>query len=150
MIRHILVPLDGSEAAEEAIELAVQLAAALNARITLAAVVPRPGWAHVPHISELDETSHRLATEYLDHRAEDVRRRVQGNVDAAVLFGGVAQALAALSEGEIGDVDLVVLSTHGIVDGSPSHARDVLMASPIPILMVRAGAAPPPTAPVGT
>jgi nucleotide-binding universal stress UspA family protein len=138
--RHILVPLDGSTAGEAALREAAELAQALGARVTLAAVVPRPGWAHVPHISELDEVHRRLATEYLDERAAQVRSQGVTTVDTVVLFGEVAEALAVLSNAEIGDVDLVVMSTHGIVDGAPSHARDVLMASPAPVLMMRAPA----------
>ena len=139
MIRHILVPLDGSRAAEAAIEHAAELARALGARITLAAVVPRPGWAHVPHVSQLDEVSRRLATEYLEGQVSALKARTSGEVDSAVLFGDVAGMLSTLAAHEIGDVDLVVLSTGGIVDGAPSHARDILMASPAPVLMIREG-----------
>lgn len=138
MISHIVVPLDGSAFAEEALGHAAELARATNARVTLAAVMPRPGWAHVPHITELDATHRRLATEYLASRASELQNSGVTIADTAVLFGEVADALRGLSD-LIEDVDLVVMSTHGIVEGAPSHARDVLMASPAPVLMIRGG-----------
>lgn len=142
MYKNILVPLDGSTGGEKALTQAGALAQATGARVTLLAVVPRPGWARVPHMSELDPQSREFAQTYIGEQAEALRS--QGvTVATQVEFGNIAAAIDALTEYEMhADVDLIVMSTHGAED--PDHpgvggtALQVLMHSnDTPVLMVR-------------
>jgi len=141
MYQHILVPLDGSAGSERAARHAADLARATGARVTLLAVVPRPGWAHVPHMSEIDPQSREFAERYIGAQAS-LLGAGGINVEQAIGFGNVAQAIAVYTEDEVSDVDLIVMSTHGA--GDPNHpgvggtALQVLMHSnQTPVLMVR-------------
>lgn len=92
MIRSLLVPLDGSPFAEQALPLAVALARQAGAAIHLARV-------HVPVDLALPEGVVRLAGE------------TGLAVTAALLEGRVADALE--EKAKAASVDLMVLTTHG-------------------------------------
>jgi nucleotide-binding universal stress UspA family protein len=118
-IRSLLVPLDGSPFAEQALPWAAEIARESGARLRLALV------HQVPSPPPLDEISRRLYTkielalrkserEYLRTTAE--RLRVQHEVQAArVMLQGAPAPAPALAEyvRDVG-VDLVVMTTHGL------------------------------------
>ena len=111
MIRHILVPLDGSTLAELALPAAAAMAKAFGARVKLLHIVEAaaPGTIHgQPHLREGDQ-----AQRYLD----EVARRaifkdlvVESHVHRPK-EGDVAESVVDHAR-EFG-ADLVVLSTHG-------------------------------------
>ncbi len=142
MIKRILVPLDGSEIAEEALNIAGELAQGLSGEITVLRVVPPPvpGRFYAPHLlDELQEAQVREAEAYV----EEARHRLADgvNVDTHVLCGEVAATLLEYAESE--DCDLIVMSSHGLggrgwqVFGSV--AQKVLHAAGRPVLIVRPG-----------
>jgi nucleotide-binding universal stress UspA family protein len=114
MPEHILVPLDGSEFAEQAITAAKTIAQAYQSKITLISVLQAQGWFKTPPISEdkqkqIDRGFKQKET-YLKGIAEKLT--AEGlNVNAAIRVGPVAETLNILAEEE--DIDLVVITTHG-------------------------------------
>ncbi len=116
-MKTILVPLDGSELAETAVNPALELAARHGARVVLAGVVadlpPVPLAAGDGElISRWFDEEQGRAGDYLDR----VRERVQGDrsgviIDTSVKLGPVARTILEQA-GEAG-ADLVVMTTHG-------------------------------------
>jgi nucleotide-binding universal stress UspA family protein len=115
-LRSVLVPLDGSPFAEQALPWAIAIARAARARLRVALV------HQVPSPPPLDETSVRLYTqielalrksqrEYLRRLVERVRREHEVQTAAAMLQGSPAPALGDYVR-EMGP-DLVVMTTHG-------------------------------------
>lgn len=114
MFTNILVPLDGSPFAEQAIPRALDLARRSGGCVTLVRVhVPlAPAFSQglPPFDYELERGAREQAREYV----ETLARRHQGNhakIRAVCLEGAVVEALCEYAR-EM-QVDLVVLSTHG-------------------------------------
>ncbi len=108
MYDKILVPLDGSKLAEEAVDLACK---ALNdgGELVLCRVLisePMLGWEPVPFESML-EKEEAAAREYLD----DVAAKLKVAVKKLIRPGPVADTLLHISDEE--GVELIVLSSHG-------------------------------------
>ena len=149
--KHILVPIDGSELAGEALGPAIQLAEAVGADLTLFRVVPP-----VPLIAAYDVT---VPLGYqpmiVDHEAtEKLRVQVKNELgmlaerlhDAhgfAVMFDAVASAQVAdeiVQFARAHDIDCVAMTTHGrgasrLLLGSV--ADKVLRGSGLPVLLRR-------------
>lgn len=140
MFKHLLVPLDGSEYALRALKYSEDLAQATGASLTLMGVLLRPEGPGVTHIEKLDEQSEQRLQGQLDKQAEDVRTR-SGivEVDAVVRFGEPAHQITDYARSE--DVDLIVMSTHGLGATGQyalgSVALKVLMTAECPVFMVR-------------
>jgi nucleotide-binding universal stress UspA family protein len=143
MIRRILVPLDGSPAAEEALAHAAAVGRSQRATLTLLQVV-------------------EAGTAPTEAVASGVDRRLQ-RAEAVAYLGEVARRLAAesleataeVAEGRAADeivhraravgADLVVLATHGLGEalGFPvgGTVQKALSLVPCSVMVVRAGAA---------
>jgi len=150
--KRVIVPLDGSEMAEQALPNATELARASNASMLLVSVV---GY---PYLERKGLTSWALQQEALDQvvreeteRAEQylsgVRERLAADgfdVTAEVRRGAVDQAI--LTDPEAGDV--IVMTTHGRGGVARwflgSVAEDVVRRSTVPVLLVRSRAATKP------
>ncbi|HEU5304204.1 MAG TPA: universal stress protein [Gemmatimonadales bacterium] len=113
---NILVPLDGSELAEQAVSVAGSLARRAGGTLRLAAVeeplpaLALPSEALIGAVDvEFEARAHTAG--YLDSVADGVRRVQDGTVQTVVLEGPVASALHgyAVDEG----IDLVVMTTRG-------------------------------------
>ena len=110
MCTHILVPLDGSEYAERAVEPARSLAEKYGARLTLLTVMV---WFPVSrlHVPTLDQGSKARGRQYL----EEVRATRLGAasvpVNTVVQLGTPAESIAEFAS--TAQVDLIVMSTHG-------------------------------------
>ncbi len=139
-IRHILVPLDGSELAERVLRPASELAAAMDARITVAHVVTR-GTGLAPRLRPVVEDQRELdrVWGYLDRMVEsvggdglDVRSHVAWEKMPA---RGIAEMASTLH------ADLIAMATHGhggwrrAVLGSV--ADSVVRESSLPLLVMR-------------
>lgn len=143
-IEHILVPLDGSPASEEALEPALRMARATRATITLLSVVRLPqrfGEGPVARTAGEDDAAegYRKAETYvmdvaarLAREGVAVRPLVRVGMHPAAIILDVAAAIGA---------DLIAMATHGrsrlqrMTVGSVSDK--VLRASPTPVLLVQ-------------
>ena len=138
MYKHILVPLDGSLNAEQALEPAFAIAESSAIRVSLLAVIFRHPESAI-QVARLDEQSEERARAYL----RDVIGRLKPHnfpIDAHVQLGVPANVIPDVAK-EHG-VDLIVMSTHGIGadarDAVGSTAWKVLQRSKCPVHMVRA------------
>lgn len=98
MFRRILVPLDGSARAEQALQLAASLARLYDSELLLVACSPPP-----------------VASEYCSAPAEYLESCAAGlgglRVKTKIVHGNPASSI--LDTAELEDADLIVLTTHG-------------------------------------
>lgn len=137
MFTHILVPLDGSEYSERAVEPALSLAEKYGARITLLTVM-------------LWFPESRLQVPIVDQRSEDHGQRYLADV-RAIKLGAAAVPVALVTkhgtpaEGIVecaleSQADLIVMSTHGTTGTRytlGSTAWKILQDAPCPVLLLR-------------
>lgn len=130
----IIVPLDGSPLAEQALETARYLAQTLQGSLVLAHVVESPP---VPGVAEADRED---AERYLAAVAQAIAADGAVPVATRVLLGPVAETLLALAREE--PRTMIVMSSHGrsgvgrLLFGSVSDR--VIRAATVPVLIVRA------------
>lgn len=141
MFKQILVPLDGSTRAEQALSVAARLVRASNGTVTLVQAVSPPtefmasvGTIVLPDI--LDENV-PAAKEYLEGVVET--RSLKGiRVVIKAVTGNPAQAIIA--EAHAGNVDLVVLCSHGYTGAMHwamgSVAEKVARYAPSPVFIL--------------
>jgi nucleotide-binding universal stress UspA family protein len=142
--RRILVPLDGSRVAEQALPAVTPIARALGGEVTLfqVPIVYASGsligeW-YLPWQGNF-ETADQASQDYLDGLASDLRE--QGiEASTATWVGPVAESI--IDYAEVNEVDLVAMCTHGRTGlarwAMGSVADRVLRAGGKPILLVRA------------
>jgi len=143
MYRSILVPLDGSAFAEQALPLAVSIARRANATLQLAHVdlVPAPMFVQARNNMEstYDPQVKERTTAYLDDVVWRLSSRAPVPVETALLEGSVTEALE--EHVALKGVDLVVMTTHGrgMLTRSllGSVADKLLRHLPVPVLLVR-------------
>jgi nucleotide-binding universal stress UspA family protein len=140
--RSLLVPLDGSVFAEQALDIAGDLVGTLKARVTLVSAVP-----DLPLATELvappavvvpvtDETG-ILANYLAENRGKLAAKGL--TVETKLEYGAPAEVI--LRVGDVVHADLIVMATHGRT-GLPrlwlgSIAMKVVQASSRPVLLVR-------------
>lgn len=144
MYKQILVPLDGSALAEEALTHARDLAAQLGSKIILLRVVVSPYAIAAPDLilagyDPVDENFTRVAQDYLHGVAAGLQAAgLQASVRTCE--GPVAEAI--IDHACAAGVDMIVMSTHGRGGLSRwvygSVADRVLQAAPCPVLLIRA------------
>ena len=112
-MRHLLVPLDGSGFGESALWLAGAIAARTGRGLELVTVNTPAAHPDIPAVmaAEIESASGIHARAYLEHQAEEVRRRFGIAVHTAVLDGEVPSAVAA--HVRFDPPELIVMSTHG-------------------------------------
>ncbi|MDZ4864791.1 MAG: universal stress protein [Gemmatimonadota bacterium] len=144
--RSILVPLDGSPFAEQALPWASETARRAGAMMQLALVHhPAPALAtalEMPEIgAQLDEEARAREQSYLTAQVDRVRAGWNVPVTSVLLNGGVAEALQ--HQAEASGADLVVLTTHGRGLVSRfwlgSIADQLMRRLHLPLLFVRPG-----------
>jgi nucleotide-binding universal stress UspA family protein len=146
MHKHILMPTDGSELSQKAIEYGLALAKSVNAKVTVVTVsAPFYTWGIEPP----------LTTEFLEEYEKQRKRQSERYLESAkelAVAAGVACAVAhvehdqpyrAIIDTAVGkSCDLIVMASHGrrgvsaIVLGS--ETVKVLTHSTIPVLVFRA------------
>jgi len=145
VFKKILVPLDGSRFAEQALPAAVVLAEQAGATLQLALVhhqVPNVALAvDVPiYDVQADAEMRARETAYLDEVARRLRDTTRLDIATVALEGAAAEALAQHAERE--RADLVILATHGRGPVSRfwlgSVADYLLRHLPMPVLLIRA------------
>ena len=144
MLKHILVPLDGSSLAECTLPHAVALARVFDAQITLLQVVSREDPdMEMDAVSPLDWQIRRAeAKAYI----QDVAKRLEElelDDEGVVIEGQAAKDIIEFAHGN--DMDLIVLSSHGRSGlsewGISSIVQKVALRAHVPIYIVRAYAA---------
>lgn len=150
MFREILVPLDGSRVAENAIPVAAAIAARHHSRLHLVAVT-RPiiltsGLPLSPGIpigasAELDEIAHEQLEEYVGRWQKTITDADGLTIEAVVLDGTATVAEQLLRYAESALVDLIVMHTHarGVVGRMwlGSVANGLVQRGGIPCLLLR-------------
>jgi nucleotide-binding universal stress UspA family protein len=135
MYNHILVPVDGSPEAENAVGHAVHLADAVGAEIHALYVSGDP---------ESDDSADTSVTERGRRALEDVRERADEYgipVDTTVAEGDPATTIAEVAE--TSNADLIVMGTHGrdgvdrLINGSVAEHVGRLVS--IPVTTIRLG-----------
>ncbi len=140
MIRTILVPLDGSPLAEQAIPYAETIARAADAQVVLTRAVPSRGWWAMGG----DERVAKRFAEAEEYLAGVATTLHTPSAPLTATYAGTPRQ-AILDEVRIRHADLVVMATHDrtglvrLVRGSV--AADVLAGCPVPVLLVQPAAA---------
>ncbi|HEY8286148.1 MAG TPA: universal stress protein [Chloroflexota bacterium] len=140
-MRTILVPLDGSPLAEQALLSARSLAASAQARLVLVRAVP---FAFTSHRRE---TAGHAALAEARHYLEGKSRELEGEgltVRSDLLPGDPAQAILFAAQAH--HADLIAMSTHGKTGIQQaflgSVADEVLRHGECPVLLTRAASTP--------
>jgi nucleotide-binding universal stress UspA family protein len=142
VINHILVPLDGSALAECVLPHVLAMAPVTNARITLSHVM-EDVYSRGGAPGGVDPVDWHLRK----HKSEKYLERIAGHlqqagltVDITMLEGNPAECIIEFARNN--DVDLIVLSTHGLSGLSgwnvSSVVQKILLRSYKSILLVRA------------
>jgi nucleotide-binding universal stress UspA family protein len=151
MCQKILVPLDGSVFAEQALPLAVRIASRAGAALLLVRVhvlyVFKDSFsAWVPGFdARADATWKAQEQAYLDGVAQRLTRANQVCVHTAVVHGLLPEGI--LAEAQARQADLIVMASHGhgrlhrFCFGS-SVANEVARRAPVPVLLVPSHTAP--------
>lgn len=148
MYQRILVPFDGSATSSRGLDEALKLAALTDARLCIVHLVDDllyvTGFeSYSPYASEIVPVMHAAGAKLLqDAKARADKAGVKAEV---LLVEGVARRLADVVVDQIRSwqADLVVIGTHGrrgvgrLLLGS--DAEQIVRASPVPVLLVKAG-----------
>ncbi|MBN1304179.1 MAG: universal stress protein [Anaerolineales bacterium] len=141
MIKHILVPLDGSSLAECVLPHMLAVAGSMGSKVTLLQVLEQNSIPdQTPVVDPLEWHIHKTKSNtYLTSVAE----RLQGfglSVDCALVEGQAADQIIAYAN--IHDIDLIALSSHGLSGLSKwnvsSVVQKIILRSYKSILLVRA------------
>jgi nucleotide-binding universal stress UspA family protein len=143
MFRNILVAVDGSADAQQALAQAIDLARSENARLTLfSAVTAPPSVAYVGVSGDVTANLIREAEAEADAVLRTAVERVPDDVSVVSVLSGEPVRPALVSQIAAGEHDLVVMGSRGrgalrsVLLGSVSHY--VLNHSPVPVLIVHA------------
>lgn len=146
MATRILVPLDGSELAEQAIPCATMLAGGLPAELVLFRAV-----AIEPDAQDALGRAGVKAQPLLARLATEAENYLRGRVEELCAVGYTAQYAfregpapeAILDHVASSSIDYIVMATHGYSGFKRwthgSVAERVLQAAPVPLLLIRAG-----------
>jgi nucleotide-binding universal stress UspA family protein len=143
MFRNILISVDGSPHAEEALRQAVDIAAAGNGRVTILTAVPKPSnWAMNPAAAAIVDS----LSDQLEHEFTDISRHAVSEIPDSIPVTTIVThepiRLALQEQIDSGKYDLLVMGSRGrgalsaSLLGSVSHFA--LNHSRIPVLIVHA------------
>lgn len=147
----ILVPLDGSELSEHALEYATELGELFGSAYHLTRVVPYPldiASPYLPYTVQMNQNiladAKESAALYLEERADRMRRRGLRVTTSVAVDAQAGHGI--LSEAEAVGCDLIAMATHGrsgvgrLVLGSA--ADKVLRGTEVPLLLHRPAKVP--------
>jgi nucleotide-binding universal stress UspA family protein len=139
MLQQILVPLDGSALAEQALPVAARLARATEGKLVLSQVVFTP---RALQFYDLTEAAVKEARDYLERLASrEELADVQTEVAIAIAMDQPASGIMTLVE--VHHIDLIVMCSHGYTGfkrwALGSVAEQVARHAPVPILLLRQG-----------
>lgn len=138
MYEKILIPLDGSKAAEMVIPYAQEVATKLSSQTILVSV-----FEPVPtDLERLHQTYLERITEQVQHQLKDWEPKKEARVQSRVLMGKPADEI--LRHADENDVGLIAMTSRGSSVRGPwllgNIAAKVLRATTKPVLLVRAPA----------
>lgn len=146
MFKRILVPVDGSDTSDLALDAAIRLARSFNSRLRLVHALDEPLWLaawgiHGRTSAGLHEAMRQGGDELL-HKMTD-KARAAGVETDMMLFDkpGLRLGDAVVTAVKLWGADLVVVGSHGrkgfnrLVMGS--GAEHVLRVAPVPVLVMR-------------
>jgi nucleotide-binding universal stress UspA family protein len=135
VFKKILVPLDGSDAAQAILPFAQEVAATCGAELLLVTAVQQVGvWDATLTLQVMDKEE-ATAAEYLADQAA----KLGGKAKTSVVQGDAAEAILSAADNE--KADLIAISTHGrsglrrFLFGSV--ATKLLEAAKVPVLFLR-------------
>ncbi len=144
MFQRILVPLDGSLRAEQAVPIAARIARASSGSLTLLRVVthPRDAVAYLLQPPAKADTAlegqHAQAVDYLTHLASSGEL---AGVGTALEVADSSPAQTILSAARLQQMDSIVMCSHGTTGfkrwALGSVAQKVARHSPVPVLLLR-------------
>jgi nucleotide-binding universal stress UspA family protein len=144
MFQRILVPLDGSERAEQAIPVAANIARATHGAVVLLRVAPRPTELYLLSVEASEGTEDVMAAKrgeikhYLTQLASSEALDGVGTV-TEVVDGAPAEAILSVARSR--DADLIVMCSHGYTGFKRwvlgSITQKVAWHSTIPVLVIR-------------
>ena len=141
MYKRVLIPLDRSSLAEQALPHAIAQARHFQAELILLRVLepfPQPTGLSPADLQEIEQQANTWAREYLERLAADIRQ--QGIPVQAVIIDGRPQ-VEIPQFAETNQVDLIVMSTRGQSGLSRwlmgSVADRVVRGATVPVLLVR-------------
>jgi nucleotide-binding universal stress UspA family protein len=151
MFQRILVPLDGSSRAEQALPVAERLAQTSGGTIVLLRVI-----SNHSEFMLYPATNPEMVQGMMDAALEEAKNYLDGltrmsslsglHTETAVICSQVATAI--LSEVDARKIDLIVMCSHGYTGikrwALGSVAEKVAHAAPVPVLLLREGGALPP------
>ena len=137
MFRNILVPLDRSSLAEEAVQTAITFAKSLNARLTLLNVLEI-----LPILQKDKDAEYKALRAKGEEYLAGIRKEIEKNdISVEIVFEAGDPSLVICKCAQRQDVDLVVMSSHGrggVERWALGSVSDkVLRHSPKPVLLVR-------------
>ena len=134
----ILVPLDTSAIAEQALPRAAAIAKDLGAELLLV-LVHEPVPMHGHHDAPWNALGRPMERAYLDGKARELESRFGIRVDTEHPTGSPSQTIIALADART--TDLVVMTTHGRTglrrEWLGSVADTVMRSLDVPVLMLR-------------
>jgi len=137
MIKRIMVPLDGSDLAEQALPLASTLASIYDAELLLASVIVAVEHYDGEDLGLVDEGGRLAAERYLAAKEADLDR-TSIRVKATVAAGRPHIVISSLCDLE--EADLIVMTTHGRSGVSRwtmgSVADKVLRTTNTPLILI--------------
>jgi nucleotide-binding universal stress UspA family protein len=148
-IDKLLVPLDGSPLAEQALAKALDVAEGGSPTLLLLRAAEASTWPGVDPTEEQIRVVHE-AEEYLNAVQARLASKGIHKVETRVWYGPPAAAIVEAAR--VGHADLIVMTTHGrsglgrLILGSVAEA--VLRGTSTPIMLLRADGAPVET-PIG-
>jgi nucleotide-binding universal stress UspA family protein len=143
--QRLLVPLDFSAHANQALAYAINLARILGARVTLLHVMQSPPWGGV----DMDVTSPHAYSRFIQRLEAEVAHRMQACLERVTAGGLEGEVVVVhgvpfqeiLETAKRWQVDLIVMGTHGRTGLSHvflgSVAEKVVRLAPCPVLVVR-------------
>jgi nucleotide-binding universal stress UspA family protein len=140
--QHVLIPLDGSPEAEEAIDHATQVAGKEGVTYLLLRVLPPIDTIGNPPspLFPDDTLLHEVTDSYLRHLADQLKSRGYSSDFRTIRHGNTARAILQAAKED--NADLIALDTHRDSGGVKrlligGVSDKVLRASPVPVLMHR-------------
>ena len=126
MIKKILVPIDGSDHAEKAIEYACDLALKYKATVYLIHVVsPLPSIPDDNALQTIEASQELFAKEILEKASRELKKKGVGNFQSVVLYGDPAHGIVEFARKN--GVDIILMGSRGagrvktLLLGSVSH-----------------------------
>ena len=146
----LMIPLDGSELSEDALDHATEFGELFDSAYHLTRIVSYPvdiASPYLPHTAQLNqqimEDAKKGAAEYLEAHAENMRRRGLRVTTSVAVDAQAGHGL--ISEAEAVGADMVAMATHGRKGLSRailgSAADKVLRGIHIPLLLHRSASA---------